>query len=177
MPRLCRSVRGAGALHRALCGAGPRPRRQRARARQKQRGRASRSVRRTETAARVPAVTDEAAGAGRPRRSREPSAQAAASLLPRDIQDRRVTEQQPMRAPRTDRKRSKVIRLQPRRENGVVCTALLRSPRPQIATRRRFYNGMLSCFFQGFCACLWRSMLSARQIRRRVPCGMITSSM
>ena len=38
------------------------------------------------------------------------------------------------------------------------------------------YNGMLSCFFQGFSSFLWRSMLSARATRLRVECGMITSS-
>lgn len=39
------------------------------------------------------------------------------------------------------------------------------------------YNGMLSCFFQGFSSVLLRSRRSARLIRRRVECGMITSSM
>ena len=38
------------------------------------------------------------------------------------------------------------------------------------------YSGMLSCFFQGFSSCLLRSICSARAMRLRVPCGMITSS-
>jgi hypothetical protein len=38
------------------------------------------------------------------------------------------------------------------------------------------YKGMLSCFFQGFSTRLSRSMLSARQIRRRVLRGRMTSS-
>src|SRR5688500_2858657 len=39
------------------------------------------------------------------------------------------------------------------------------------------HSGILSCFFQGFSSFLLRSMLSARDIRLRVECGMITSSM
>ena len=39
------------------------------------------------------------------------------------------------------------------------------------------YNGILSCFFQGFSTVLFLSMLSARQMRRRVLRGRITSSM
>ena len=42
--------------------------------------------------------------------------------------------------------------------------------------RRRPYSGMLSCFFQGFCRSLLRRSLSALATRRRVECGMITSS-
>ena len=38
------------------------------------------------------------------------------------------------------------------------------------------YSGMLSCFFQGFARSLLRSSRSARATRRRVECGMITSS-
>ena len=38
------------------------------------------------------------------------------------------------------------------------------------------HNGMLSCFFQGVSTSLVRSMASARATRRRVECGMITSS-
>ena len=38
------------------------------------------------------------------------------------------------------------------------------------------YSGMLSCFFSGISSVLVRSMDSARAIRRRVKCGMITSS-
>jgi hypothetical protein len=38
------------------------------------------------------------------------------------------------------------------------------------------YSGMLSCFFSGISSVLVRSMESARAIRRRVKCGMITSS-
>src|SRR5262245_64074042 len=44
----------------------------------------------------------------------------------------------------------------------------------QTAARQR---GILSCFFQGFSTVLLRSMLSARQMRRRVERGRITSSM
>ncbi len=44
------------------------------------------------------------------------------------------------------------------------------------ALSRRNYSGMLSCFFQGRSTSLARSMASARAIRRRVECGMITSS-
>ncbi|OIQ64913.1 hypothetical protein GALL_535330 [mine drainage metagenome] len=39
------------------------------------------------------------------------------------------------------------------------------------------YNGMLSCFFQGLLSFLPRSDAKARATRRRVECGMITSSM
>ena len=39
------------------------------------------------------------------------------------------------------------------------------------------YSGILSCFFQGFSTVLLRSMLKARQMRRRVVLGRITSSM
>ena len=42
---------------------------------------------------------------------------------------------------------------------------------------RSHYSGMLSCFFQGFSTCLLRSICSARAMRLRVECGMITSSM
>ena len=38
-------------------------------------------------------------------------------------------------------------------------------------------SGMLSCFFHGFSSSLSRSMASERATRRRVRCGMITSSM
>jgi len=38
------------------------------------------------------------------------------------------------------------------------------------------YSGILSCFFHGFSTRLLRSMLSARQTRRRVVRGRITSS-
>ena len=39
------------------------------------------------------------------------------------------------------------------------------------------HNGMFPCLRQGSSIFLFRSISSARQIRRRVPCGMITSSM
>ena len=39
-----------------------------------------------------------------------------------------------------------------------------------------FYTGKLSCFRPGISTCLLRSMASARASRRRVACGMITSS-
>lgn len=62
--------------------------------------------------------------------------------------------------------------------NGIDAIRAVRSFRTfRPIELQRPYNGMLSCFFQGFCACLLRSMLRARQMRRRVPCGMITSSM
>ena len=38
------------------------------------------------------------------------------------------------------------------------------------------YNGKLSCFFQGFCTFLLRRMASERQMRQRVFCGRMTSS-
>ena len=38
------------------------------------------------------------------------------------------------------------------------------------------YSGMLSCFFHGFSSFLFFSVFSARAMRRRVECGMITSS-
>ena len=68
----------------------------------------------------------------------------------------------------------------------------VRSPRPCLLTKHRSgrrvvgsstysmgsstYNGMLSCFFQGFSRRLLRSIWSARATRLRVPCGRITSS-
>ena len=39
------------------------------------------------------------------------------------------------------------------------------------------HSGMLSCFFHGFSSCLLRSLRSPIATRRRVECGMITSSM
>src|SRR5262245_37257754 len=39
------------------------------------------------------------------------------------------------------------------------------------------HSGMLSCFFHGFSSFLSRSIASERQIRLRVECGRITSSM
>ncbi len=56
-----------------------------------------------------------------------------------------------------------------------------RQPDAELACERRRlsrgnYNGMLSCFFHGRSTSLARSMASARAIRRRVECGMITSS-
>jgi hypothetical protein len=39
------------------------------------------------------------------------------------------------------------------------------------------HSGMLSCFFQGFASFLPRRAAKARATRRRVECGMITSSM
>ena len=41
---------------------------------------------------------------------------------------------------------------------------------------RHAYNGKLSCFFAGTSTFLSRSIASARAIRRRVECGMMTSS-
>ena len=38
------------------------------------------------------------------------------------------------------------------------------------------HSGILSCFFQGFARSFVRSSRSARATRRRVECGMITSS-
>src|SRR5579884_3209215 len=38
-------------------------------------------------------------------------------------------------------------------------------------------SGILSCFFHGFSSCLFLSFLSPIATRRRVECGMITSSM
>ena len=38
------------------------------------------------------------------------------------------------------------------------------------------HNGKLSCFFAGVSTCLSLSIASARAIRRRVECGMMTSS-
>ncbi len=46
-------------------------------------------------------------------------------------------------------------------------------PRPIRPSR---HSGILSCFFQGFSSFLFRSMASARESRRRVACGRITSS-
>ena len=40
-----------------------------------------------------------------------------------------------------------------------------------------FYSGLLTCFFHGISCCLFFSVRSARISLRRVPCGMITSSM
>ena len=48
-------------------------------------------------------------------------------------------------------------------------------PRAVIA-RPAAHSGMLSCFFQGFSSFLLRSIASTRDRRRRVECGMITSS-
>ncbi len=39
------------------------------------------------------------------------------------------------------------------------------------------HNGILSCFFHGFVTFLPASMLSERQMRRRVELGLMTSSM
>ena len=39
-----------------------------------------------------------------------------------------------------------------------------------------FYTGKLSCFLAGISTCLFFSIASARASRRRVECGMITSS-
>jgi len=39
------------------------------------------------------------------------------------------------------------------------------------------HSGILSCFFHGLLCCLFFSVRSARISLRRVPCGMITSSM
>lgn len=50
-------------------------------------------------------------------------------------------------------------------------------PDQSLRASRAPYSGMLSCFFQGFSSFLLRSMLSTRDRRRRVECGMITSSM
>ena len=44
-------------------------------------------------------------------------------------------------------------------------------------SRRPRHRGMLPCLRHGFSSFLVSSVASARQIRRRVPCGMITSSM
>jgi hypothetical protein len=41
---------------------------------------------------------------------------------------------------------------------------------------RTVYNGKLSCFFAGISTFLSFSIASARAIRRRVECGMMTSS-
>jgi hypothetical protein len=38
------------------------------------------------------------------------------------------------------------------------------------------HSGMLSCFFHGLLSRFWRSDANARATRRRVECGMITSS-
>src|SRR6266581_6956937 len=38
------------------------------------------------------------------------------------------------------------------------------------------HSGKLSCRLAGISTVLWRSMASARAMRRRVACGMITSS-
>ena len=38
-------------------------------------------------------------------------------------------------------------------------------------------SGMLSCFFQGLAICLPRRPFRARAMRRRVPWGLMTSSM
>jgi hypothetical protein len=45
-----------------------------------------------------------------------------------------------------------------------------------VGTLRLVYNGMLSCFFQGFSTCLLRSICNAHAMRLRVKSGMITSS-
>ena len=50
----------------------------------------------------------------------------------------------------------------------------LASPRSHAA---RAHSGMLSCFFHGLLSRLCRSDAKARATRRRVECGMITSSM
>src|SRR5262245_52167893 len=42
--------------------------------------------------------------------------------------------------------------------------------------RASAHSGMLSCFFHGFSSFLFFSVFSARAMRRRVECGMITSS-
>src|SRR5882672_8457071 len=59
---------------------------------------------------------------------------------------------------------------------GSVVQGIRRDPSP-IAMNGNTHNGILSCFFQGFFSCLLRSMARARQRRRRVPCGVMTSSM
>ena len=41
---------------------------------------------------------------------------------------------------------------------------------------RTVYNGKLSCFFAGISTFLSFSIASARAMRRRVECGMMTSS-
>jgi len=43
--------------------------------------------------------------------------------------------------------------------------------------RGRPQSGMLSCFFQGLLSCFPFKLRNARTMRRRVPWGMITSSM
>src|SRR3954454_24420347 len=45
------------------------------------------------------------------------------------------------------------------------------------ATGPRPHNGRLSCFLTGISTCLFLSRASARAMRRRVECGMMTSSM
>ena len=45
-----------------------------------------------------------------------------------------------------------------------------------IPPRDQGYNGKLSCFFAGISTFLSLSIASARAIRRRVECGMMTSS-
>src|SRR5690606_8942148 len=43
--------------------------------------------------------------------------------------------------------------------------------------QHELHSGMFPCFFLGMAARLPRSVSKARMTRRRVPCGMITSSM
>ncbi len=49
-------------------------------------------------------------------------------------------------------------------------------PRGRICPLRFPHNGKLSCFFIGISTCLSFSIASARAMRRRVECGMMTSS-
>jgi hypothetical protein len=55
----------------------------------------------------------------------------------------------------------------------------IRSPAQNCRYPRRGigYNGKLSCFFAGISTFLSLSIANARAIRRRVECGMMTSSM
>ena len=69
----------------------------------------------------------------------------------------------------------------PRRRSAarsVISEAGARTEHPSRRCLRRGlpHSGMLSCFFQGFSSFLLRSMASTRDRRRRVECGMITSS-
>src|SRR5271169_4556570 len=62
-------------------------------------------------------------------------------------------------------------------EEGEECGHGAGSPLIADVIRQRLpYNGKLSCFFIGISTCLSRNMASDRAIRRRVECGMMTSS-
>ena len=67
----------------------------------------------------------------------------------------------------SDNSRTRTVTIMSRERAGAITSGPLVLPA---------YSGMLSCFFSGISSVLVRSMESAWAIRRRVKCGMITSS-